>query len=77
MKNILITGGAGFVGSHLALRLIQLGYRVRVLDNLSEQIHGKDPVTTSPLYASVCIATPQGGRDIVLRVNYMQEPCQL
>lgn len=53
MKNILITGGGGFIGSHLALRLIQMGYRVRVLDNLSEQIHGKDPVTTSPLYSSI------------------------
>ena len=53
MKNILITGGAGFIGSHLAMRLIQSGHRVRVLDNLSEQIHGKDPAKTSPLYAAI------------------------
>jgi len=53
MKNVLITGGAGFIGSHLALRLLQSGYPVRVLDNLSEQIHGKDPVATSPLYGSI------------------------
>ncbi|KJS00958.1 MAG: dehydratase [Desulfobulbaceae bacterium BRH_c16a] len=38
---ILITGGAGFVGSHLAVRLVQEGYRVRVLDNLTEQVHGQ------------------------------------
>jgi dTDP-L-rhamnose 4-epimerase len=38
--NILITGGAGFIGSHLADELIEHGYRVRVLDNLSPQIHG-------------------------------------
>lgn len=38
---ILITGGAGFVGSHLADRLLANGYRVRILDNLSEQVHGK------------------------------------
>jgi len=53
MKNILITGGAGFIGTHLALHLIQKGYRVRVLDNLSEQIHGKTPALGSPLYASI------------------------
>ena len=53
MKNILITGGAGFIGSHLAMRLIEMGHRVRVLDNLSEQIHGKAPAKTSPLYAGI------------------------
>ncbi len=38
---VLITGGAGFIGSHLAIRLVEEGYRVRVLDNLDEQVHGK------------------------------------
>src|SRR3989338_7901663 len=38
MKNnqhIIVTGGAGFIGSHIVLRLITEGYRVTVLDNLS------------------------------------------
>lgn len=39
-KNILITGGAGFIGSNLALKLLERGYNVSVLDNLSPQVHG-------------------------------------
>lgn len=53
MKNVLITGGAGFIGSNVALKLIGKGYNVTVLDNLSEQIHGKNPEMTSPLYISI------------------------
>ena len=53
IKNILITGGAGFIGSNLALKLISKGYNVTVLDNLSPQIHGDNPTETSPLYLSI------------------------
>ena len=53
MEKILITGGAGFIGSNLALALLKRGHQVTVLDNLSEQIHGKNPEETSPLYLSI------------------------
>lgn len=46
--NILITGGAGFIGANLVTRLFAEGHTLRVLDTLSPQIHGSDPAN-SPL----------------------------
>jgi len=40
---VLITGGAGFIGSHVASELIRAGYHVRVLDSLVTQVHGEMP----------------------------------
>lgn len=40
--SVLITGGAGFIGSHLTDELIAAGHRVRVLDSLCAQVHGED-----------------------------------
>jgi dTDP-L-rhamnose 4-epimerase len=62
-KSILITGGAGFIGSHLADELLRQGHRVRALDNLSPQVHGLD--TKRPSYLS---------EDVELQVGDVRNP---
>jgi len=60
--HVLITGGAGFIGSRLARRFADAGHTVTVLDALIEQVHGPDPQTTSPLLRSLDgIATVRRG----------------
>jgi dTDP-L-rhamnose 4-epimerase len=53
MKNILITGGAGFIGSRLASKLFAEGCSVTVLDNLSPQIHGDQSVLLQSIEGKV------------------------
>lgn len=43
MTTVAVTGGAGFIGRHLARKLLDAGHRVRILDNLSPQVHGQVP----------------------------------
>jgi dTDP-L-rhamnose 4-epimerase len=40
---VLVTGGAGFIGSHIAAELLRAGYHVRILDSLVTQVHGETP----------------------------------
>jgi dTDP-L-rhamnose 4-epimerase len=49
LHNILVTGGAGYIGSHLVDELIERHYRVTVLDNLEPQVHRSG---TWPSYAN-------------------------
>ena len=53
MKKILITGGAGFIGSNLGIKLIEKGYYITVLDNLSPQIHGENAEENSFLFLNI------------------------
>jgi len=62
-SHVLITGGAGFIGAHLAEELLAHGYRVRVLDNLIPQVHG--PQRKRPDYLS---------REIELIVGDVRNP---
>jgi dTDP-L-rhamnose 4-epimerase len=62
-EHILITGGAGFLGSHLSDRLLGLGHRVRALDNLSPQVHGD--ARTRPSYLSA---------DVELQIGDVEDP---
>jgi dTDP-L-rhamnose 4-epimerase len=54
---ILITGGAGFIGSHLADRLLAEGHDVRALDNLDPQVHGG---TDRPAYLDSAVELQVG-----------------
>lgn len=53
-QRILITGGAGFIGSHLARQLLQDGFAVRALDSLTPQVHGETDVRRPAYLAADC-----------------------
>jgi dTDP-L-rhamnose 4-epimerase len=68
---VLITGGAGFIGSSLALSLAAKGHSVTVLDNLLAQIHGDKP-DASPVIASITKNCKLIRGDVLDRVTCVQ-----
>ncbi|RAI40478.1 NAD-dependent epimerase/dehydratase family protein [Rhodoplanes roseus] len=67
-RRVLVTGGAGFIGSHVTDLLLERGYRVRVLDNLDPQVHGGE---TKPRHLSreaELVVGDVRDRDVLARV---------
>src|SRR5690349_568808 len=65
-QRILITGGAGFIGSQVAAELLEKGYSVRVLDILAPQVHG--PERKRPAYLD---------REVELTVGDVRDPAMV
>ena len=53
---VLITGGAGFIGSHTADRLLKEGYEVRILDSFEQPVHHESRIPDTSL-SSKCAST--------------------
>ena len=67
----LVTGGAGFVGSHIVDRLINLGHEVVVIDNETSQVHDHFYYNTNAKYFKLDIADYEGTKDLYNDVDFV------
>lgn len=68
---IIVTGGAGFIGSHIVDRLIELGHEVRVIDNESSTVHNNFYHNAKAFYFVTDIADYDSTREIYNDVDYV------
>ncbi|MBA7533810.1 UDP-N-acetylglucosamine 4-epimerase [subsurface metagenome] len=72
MKKVIVTGGAGFIGSHITELLLSRGYRVTIIDNLST---GKT-ANIEPLLKNTNVEFIQGSiTDLPLLQNLFKDTC--
>ncbi|MCC5877713.1 MAG: GDP-mannose 4,6-dehydratase [Candidatus Sumerlaeia bacterium] len=76
-KRVLITGGAGFIGSHLAERLLSLGCEVEALDDLSTgSVHNVEHLLDNPAF-ELTVASVVEKRDLAISVDRADAVCHL
>jgi UDP-glucose 4-epimerase len=69
--NCLVTGGAGFIGSHIVDRLIHLGHNVKVIDNESSGVHDKFYYNPKAEYFKIDIVDYEKTRNLYNDIDYV------
>lgn len=69
MVNVLITGGAGFIGSYVTEMCIQQGHNVVLFDNLDPQVHPHGPPTYLPQEAEFCLGDVRNRTELAPKVD--------
>lgn len=72
MANVLVTGGAGFIGSHTVDALRERGYRVRVFDNLQPRVHPRGAPPWLPSDVELMVGDVSNPRDLARALEGVQ-----